>query len=762
MNKTAIALIFSAFLIAVFLMPNKLVSQEMNSLIINSPLTDPDSLQVTAHINPSGTEAIIEWELVQVPTKVVQSLDIINYIIFRVSDIQVPCDPISCTLTPIATPMGNWYIDYSYGALAPGNYAWAIQIVYEDSVSQLYYSNIVGGLNHSNHTINVVNTAGNPINNAAIELSGLECAYSHYYDTTEITGQAFMEEIWNGNYDVEVTANGYTAVNIDNVTLFNDTTINITMEYGTVTGLVFDTLTAEATWDLLPYCLGYYIYLDGGLVCMFPQDVTQYHFSNLYYGHEYQVCVSAGYSDGASEYTCSSGISGYLTPPENLMAEVVNHAAELSWTPPKEYDLSTNEYITPVNVLGYNLYRNEVLISYLVETALDTIYYTDEDIAASCPPYNLYSYRVTATYDLEPYGYPSETGESTYEGPVEVVVGNSESLPMLESWSSGGFDAYQWEHQSNWNVDNQNGNPVPCALFDGSPELTDYTSNLISVCLDAIPANNPWIDGQLWLDFDLKLGSVNNTGSENFRVNLVKNDSSFLVYEMDNGAGSFDWQAIHLDITDPGFGSCFMLEFVADGSNSSDISSWMLDNIEVYRTCAGPTDLSFTDLGNHDYQLNWNAPSISRQSHPANRTLEEYNIWMNAAPHGATSDTFYLMSLPVEGIFVFEVTASYTDCDSDTAAGPVTISVLLSTPEIMDNHEVVLFPNPAKNGFRVESNNQITQAELFDVIGNRVTTIANDKAYFEINTTDLQNGIYTILLKFEDHSVVTRKVVVMH
>jgi len=63
------------------------------------------------------------------------------------------------------------------------------------------------------------------------------------------------------------------------------------------------------------------------------------------------------------------------------------------------------------------------------------------------------------------------------------------------------------------------------------------------------------------------------------------------VYTFAN-TGSFNWQSYHIKITDHALGKVFMVRFNAECVTSSNIVSWFVDNVAVYRVCASPEDLT--------------------------------------------------------------------------------------------------------------------------------------------------------------------------
>ncbi len=253
----------------------------------------------------------------------------------------------------------------------------------------------------------------------------------------------------------------------------------------------------------------------------------------------------------------------------------------------------------PSNLLGYNLYRDDVLRVYVAHPQTE---YFDLNLDPGT-----YSYHVTAVYDLTPYGFAGQTGESMIEGPVDVTVVYGYELPFVENFNTGLFETNQWSTDgANWRIAGQAGNPVPCAEFFYSPVQTDYGLSLTSYWING----TGFIDGSIFLEFDLKLDDVNATGDESLQVEVF-NGSSWITVATYTAEGDMDWEMQHIDITSQAKNKVFRVRFNAKGVNTLDIFNWMIDNVHIYRECAAPTELT-ADV-NLPYVeqviLNWVAPS---------------------------------------------------------------------------------------------------------------------------------------------------------
>jgi hypothetical protein len=240
----------------------------------------------------------------------------------------------------------------------------------------------------------------------------------------------------------------------------------------------------------------------------------------------------------------------------------------------------------PANLLGYNIYRDDEFVDYV---SREYLMYVDEGLIPAC-----YDYAVTAVYDLTQYGFPGETGESMEEGPAVVCVDYCYELDFMEDFSLGNFDANNWDAQGNWTINGQAGHPAPAAEFTWDPIVTEYEYNLTSYPL----CGQNLTEGRIWMDYDLRLVSYNNTGEEWLHVQVWNWSSQTWtsVKSYSNLDGNIAWTSEHLDIKAYSMGEVFKIRFQAMGLNSLDILSWYIDNVHVYRTCDGVTELEAEEV----------------------------------------------------------------------------------------------------------------------------------------------------------------------
>ena len=287
----------------------------------------------------------------------------------------------------------------------------------------------------------------------------------------------------------------------------------------------------------------------------------------------------------------------------------------------------------PDGLYSFNVYRDGVNIAnvpYEGQAVDEHVYYVDNNVDPGT-----YLYDVSAVYDLAIFGFPGEFGESAWEGTdtVEVVWGFE--LPFYEGWDQGSFTFQEWkfnDNYENWMINSDVGNPEPSAQWNWDPLLEmdpvteeDYSSTLTSNPITA----DLLTEGDIFLEFDLKLEDRNSTGMEKMFVEVYNGSSWNTVAEFANN-GSFDWETNMIEITDFAMGRVFQVRFNAMGQNSFDVIAWLVDNIYIYRECMAPEDLTGTyewmEAEDYGAEICWEAPYIPGP-------ISEWIHWDDGTPY---------------------------------------------------------------------------------------------------------------------------------
>jgi len=471
------------------------------------------------------------------------------------------------------------------------------------------------------------------------------------------------------------------------------------------------------------------------------------------------VC-SRGQNPSASVITIHglSRDSLILIPPTNLQAVIplYTNYIHLTWLAPQG-----NKFSVPDGLLGYNLYRDSVLISFIATP--ETEYY-DLNLLP-----DEYIYHVSALYDLSSYGYPGETGESPYDGPVIIDTYYAKWLPFDENFNMGLFIVNQWVADTlNWHINAQSSNMTPCAEFSSTPIQSDYAFSLTSTWLDG-----RIIDQSIFLEFDIKLEDISSNGQEVLLTEiLILNGSNWEVVGSDTAQGNFDWETRHFDITVPARGHIFRIRFTAKGISTTNINYWQVDNIHVFNTCPAPTNLEAKSPypnTNCTVKLNWSAPLETT------RELMGYNIYRdlgtgNFTNIGSTELTTYIDDisglLEEEDTVHYAVISRFTYCSSDFSnVAQVLGSVCTVSVENFELEPVEIFPNPAGTIATINMNEDIDKFIIYDRLGNKIYTsqINNSgKQSLPLNVTVYPNGIYFIRFITKKGKSFGKKLIVLH
>ena len=363
--------------------------------------------------------------------------------------------------------------------------------------------------------------------------------------------------------------------------------------------------------------LGYYVYLNDSLVTETPPNVTTYTYNDLIYGLQYKSSVEAVYDCGPSVPIHYTWGSGFLYAPHELGNAYLMDTYEvpLYWLPPQRIiDTNTVPPLleVPDGLLRFKVYQNGEWISdipYKGEEAFDTINYTVSPIDPAC-----YTFAVSAVYNLGIFGFPGEEGETIRISTDTICVVWGYGIPFFEDWNEGSFSFNGWRLDGNgWIVNTGEGFPEPAAEFNSDMliGMNDYSSTLTSNPFKG----NLLTEGEIFVDFNVKLDNINTTANETLlleiSVDAGKTWDSIAGYS--NAEGSFDYEEgfRHIKITEFALGKIFHLRFNATGKNASDIQSWFIDNIQIYRICESPTELEGTYFWNADdwgVEVQWRAP----------------------------------------------------------------------------------------------------------------------------------------------------------
>ncbi|PLX02061.1 MAG: hypothetical protein C0595_12375 [Marinilabiliales bacterium] len=364
--------------------------------------------------------------------------------------------------------------------------------------------------------------------------------------------------------------------------------------------------------------LAYNIYLNDSLVSQINPEFTSFTFNDLVFGAEYTAKVRAVYTCGLSEEISYTWTSDYLYPPRNLEHNYAYNTDDVAliWNPPAKEVISSSSkevndttLIVPDGLIAFNIYRNGEKIankSYDSQLVDEEINYIDEDVIPG-----LYKYKIAGVYDLTPYGFAGDTAESMPSNidSLEVIWGDE--LPFFEDWESSSFETQNWEENSeNWQIVDIGDDNGFVAKFSWSPVLDSvYYESITTTFMNA----DSVVVGNFYVDYNIKLDDVNSTGTEYLILQIKETLSAdWISLDTIRSEGTFDWIKRHIPISVEARCNVFQIRFVAAGSNSSNISSWYIDNVNIYNICDAPEEISSSYFWNADDEygisLCWEAP----------------------------------------------------------------------------------------------------------------------------------------------------------
>ena len=487
---------------------------------------------------------------------------------------------------------------------------------------------------------------------------------------------------------------------------------------------------------------------------------TNWDFAPLAYGQTYTASVAARYSSGLSSKDYCTFESNYLFPPQNLTGIAPDNAAILFWDPPGT-DL-------PVNLLGYNIYRDEIFVDYIIHAGgWDPQYYVEENLQPG-----IYSYTITGLYDLALYGLPGETGESMEEGPAGVTVDFCFELEFMETWALGSFDPNNWVADgANWMINSQAGNPAPAAEFTWDPIQTNYEISLESypLCAEGLT------EGNIWLDFDLKLDAFQPKGEEMLNVQVWNWNSRIwsTVAGYSNIDGSFNWTSEHINIKALAMNMVFKVRFQAKGVNSLNIQGWYVDNVHIYRACAGPENLTVDPDFYEGIRLIWQHSENSMMKAGINegddsREFSGFNIFRSVNGgeyelHGSSYGMEYIdpeSSLIMGSYYCYMVNAVYNS-ETDQCESAFSNEECVLWTDITENYEASsenfsLYPNPANDHVYISTSNILKRVTIYNASGQQIFDQITTGRQLELNTNHYTSGLY--LIRAETESGVTTRI----
>ena len=164
-------------------------------------------------------------------------------------------------------------------------------------------------------TINISTNSGDSPEGANAVLSNLDNHPQHVYESeSPENGIIIFEEIWKGIYDLDVSLNYFASFSADSLAIFENTTLDITLNELLIPVYDLSVIEYILTWDSVQNSrelLGYNVYLDYNLISEQQQE-TEIDLSG--YGQGFHLAaITANYTTGESDTAAIEYEDGYST-----------------------------------------------------------------------------------------------------------------------------------------------------------------------------------------------------------------------------------------------------------------------------------------------------------------------------------------------------------------------------------------------------------------------------------------------------------------
>jgi hypothetical protein len=507
-------------------------------------------------------------------------------------------------------------------------------------------------------------------------------------------------------------------------------------------------------------------------VCDGYQGTNYFHFNWGWSGYANGYFYLNNLNPGGYQFNQNQSAMFYVYPegtatlagPENFAAEVVGEDVYLSW------DTPSNKVL-----LGYNIYRNNVLIEYTANTE-----FTDAN-----PDQGSYSYYVCAVYD-EGESFPSEL--------ISVFIGGGNTTIIsddIEAYNSGERIACQnptdWTTWSNSPCSGEDAYVSSVLVNSGSNSvvvesgndlvmlINNFTSGLYKISFYMnVPtgylgyfntlqlfngANSEWgmqvffdENGQGRID-----GGGEGAASFTFPYNawmynevIIDMDNDWAEYKLD-GYSIHGWQWSVGAFGQSNLNQLGGVNFYAwDASKDKGTPKYYFDDfiIEEFGGVQLMPPLNFTlNMAFENIQLTWDAPT--------GKDLTGYNIYYSYNEGdfnllANTNETSYIVESPGSGLHSYYITAVYDEGESDPTN---TLEILLTGTDEFEKVHLCVFPNPASDYVLFESDEAITSIFVYSLTGQVMINKATNNKSYKLDISKLNAGTYFLIVKTENESV---------
>ncbi len=171
------------------------------------------------------------------------------------------------------------------------------------------------------------------------------------------------------------------------------------------------------------------------------------------------------------------------------------------------------------------------------------------------------------------------------------------------------------------------------------------------------------------------------------------------------------------------------------------------DNIPDYNDILAPENLTATAKSKSSIELSWDAVN----------NASSYFVYYNDNEIANITGTTYLVeNLEAGKEYCYTVTAMGSSSESDPSEEACATTSGESLAENTSSFNI--FPNPATDNLSIEANEEITEVNIYNILGvnvyNEQCTMNN--LQLDINISDFNNGVYFVKVKTNNTEIVKR------
>ena len=135
----------------------------------------------------------------------------------------------------------------------------------------------------------------------------------------------------------------------------------------------------------------------------------------------------------------------------------------------------------------------------------------------------------------------------------------------------------------------------------------------------------------------------------------------------------------------------------------------------------------------------------------------EYVVYLDGEMLDTTTETSYVKGFNEEGTHHFTVSSVCENGESEQSEAFEFEIKGESISELSNN--VKVYPNPVDDVLYINTNENITEVNVYNVVGVKMTTVNGQQTNVSVNMSNLNSGVYFVEVKTEKENIIKKIVV---